>query len=215
MNNPNRRAFVMSLAAVVVAVTLTAARPSAQNGTVPPPAPGTATKAVTPPPIPLPPGYVIGPGDVLTIDFWETKEISGDVTVRPDGKITLRAIGEIQAAGLTPDELDKEVTKRAMQFLKEEPTVAIVVKQIFSRNVSITGEINKPGVYSLTQVMTVIDLVSLAGGLTSYAKKDNITLIRMENGKAKPYRVNYEEVSEGKKLEQDKVLMPGDRIIVR
>jgi polysaccharide export outer membrane protein len=193
----------------------------AQRGTSPPPAPGGSAgrngAPATPAPVTPPPGYVIGVDDQLLIDFWESKEISGPATVLPDGKITLRALGEIQAAGLTLDQLVGSIKKTgvAQKFFNAEPTVTVVVTQINSRFVTITGEVAKPNRYNLRHGMTFLDLIGEAGGLTAYANQKNVTLIRTENGKPKTHRINYKELSEGKKPEQDLLLLPGDRIIVR
>src|SRR3954454_25117686 len=96
----------------------------------------------------LPAGYVIGPSDVLSIVFWRDKDMSADVAVRPDGKISLPLLNDVQAAGLTTDQLRAAITQAATKFV-EDPTVSIVVKQINSRNVYITGMVNKPGSYAV------------------------------------------------------------------
>ena len=174
------------------------------------PAPG-APAGVTPPP-----GYVVGVDDELLIDVWEDKNLSVAAIVLPDGTITLRAAGTLKAAGLTLDQLDAEITKKLGPFFNGiEPTVTVVPKAIKSRFVSITGEIAKSGTYSLRHNMTVVDLIAEAGGLSPYAKKNDIQLIRIENGKPKAYTIPYEDISEGKKLDQDRMLLPGDRVIVR
>src|SRR5215467_14662660 len=151
-----------------------------------------STKIPPPPPeqqwsiqagLKVPADYVIGADDVLTVVFWRDKDMSGDVVVRPDGKITLPLLNDIQAAGLTPDQLREQVSKLAEHFL-EEPAATVVVKQINSRKVFITGEVSKPGPYPLTTPTTVLQLIAMAGGLGEYAHKDEIVIMRSEGGKS-------------------------------
>jgi polysaccharide export outer membrane protein len=178
-------------------------------GVTKPGAPAPATVA------PPPPGYVIGADDVLTIAFWRDKDMSTDVTVRPDGMISLLLVNEIQAAGLTPEALQKAITQAyvAGKFF-DDPTINVAVKQINSRRVYITGQVGKPGPYVLTDHMTVLQLITVAGGLAEYAKKDNISVLRTVNGKPTRIKVNYEDLMDGKKLEQNIELKPGDQVIV-
>ena len=160
-----------------------------------------------------PSDYVIGPEDVLTVVFWRDKDLSGDVTVRPDGMISLPLLNDIQAAGLTPDQLRLQLTERAGRLM-EEPTVTVVVKAINSRRVYLTGNVAKPGAYAISGPTTVLQLIATAGGLLEYAKSKNIRIMRTENGKAVSYKFNYKDVTAGKNLKQDILLKPGDTIIV-
>ena len=161
-----------------------------------------------------PPGYVIGPDDVLGVLFWREKDISGDVIVRPDGKITLPLLNDVQAAGMTTEELRASLTTAAARFV-EEPNVTVVVRQINSRRVFITGQIGKPGPYVLSPGLTVMQLIALAGGLTEFADSKNIIIMRTEKGKPMAYRFNYKEVLDRKKLEQNIELKPGDTVVVK
>jgi polysaccharide export outer membrane protein len=156
---------------------------------------------------------VIGPDDVLTVIFWRDKDMSTDATVRPDGKISLPLLNEVQAAGLTPDQLREQLTQSASKFF-EDPTVAVVVKQINSRKVFITGQVNKPGPYQLMGPTTVLQLLSMAGGVLEFADSKNIVILRTENGKPVSYRFNYKDVSKRKNLQQNIELRPGDTVIV-
>jgi polysaccharide export outer membrane protein len=177
--------------------------------------PGTPpTSATTPPAIPA--GYVIGPDDVLTIGLWKDSSVQGDVTVRPDGKISVAFVNEIQAAGLTPEELRVELTK-AFSTYQTDPTVTLVVKQINSRKVYINGEVGRPGVYPLTEHMTVLNLISVAGGVSAYAHKDNISVVRLVNGvTTRVVKINYDDIVDGKPaaLKLNIELKPGDQVIV-
>jgi polysaccharide export outer membrane protein len=161
----------------------------------------------------VPTEYVIGPEDVLGVVFWRDTEMTGDVTVRPDGRITLPLIGDIDTTGLTPDQL-KTVIHKAATKLIEDPTITVVVRQINSRKVFVTGSVTTPGAYPLVGPRTVMQAIALAGGLTEYADKKNITVMRMDNGQQKTFRFNYNEVAKGRRLDQNIVLKPGDTIVV-
>jgi polysaccharide export outer membrane protein len=156
---------------------------------------------------------VIGPDDVLGIVFWRDTEMSGDVTVRPDGLITLPLIRDVKAAGLKPDELRDQIQKAASQYI-EDPVVTVVVRQINSRKVYITGQVTRPASYPLTGAMTVLQLIAVAGGLTEFADEKGITITRVEGGETKSFKFNYKDVARGKKLEQNIVLRPGDTVVV-
>jgi polysaccharide export outer membrane protein len=157
--------------------------------------------------------FVIGPEDILTILFWREKEMSGDVTVRPDGVITLPLINEVRAAGWTPTALAGELQKIGARYLTD-PVVTVMVKQINSRQVYITGEVNSPGAYPLTGPRTVMQLLSLAGGVLEFAKTNEITVLRQEGQQTRAFRFNYENVSRGQSLEQNLELRPGDTVVV-
>ncbi len=178
-----------------------------------PPAATRNTSPVAPAGTVVPGDYVIGPDDVLTIVFWREKDLSGDVAVRPDGKISLPLLNDIEAAGLTPEELRLRVTAAA-EKLMEEPTVTVVVKQINSRKVFITGQVAKPGPYPLNGPTTVVQLLAIAGGVLEYADDKNIAIMRTENGRPVSLRFNYDQVKKRRNLEQNIQLKPGDTIIV-
>ncbi len=163
--------------------------------------------------VPTPADYLIGPDDVLAVVFWREKDMSTDVAVRPDGKISVPLLNDVQASGLTPEQLRVQLTEAAARFL-EEPTVTVVVKAINSRKVFITGQVAKPGPYPLAGAMTVLQLISMAGGVLEYADTKNITIIRTESGRPVPYRFNYKDVTRRKSLGQNIELRPGDTVIV-
>lgn len=202
---------VRSLQALVAAAVVAAAAAGHAQTPAPqstqPPAPQSTTIGVNG-------EYVIGPGDILGIVFFREKELSGDVAVLPDGRITLPLINEMQAAGLKPEELRQRIMDAARKFVTD-PTATVVVRQVNSRRVFITGMVAKAGFYPLYQSTTVLQLIATAGGLLEYAKKDNIVVIRMENGRQSSYKFNYKDVSEQKNLEQNIELKPGDTVVVR
>jgi polysaccharide export outer membrane protein len=167
--------------------------------------------AVAAPAVDLPAGYVIGLEDVLSIVFWRDKDMSTDVTVRPDGKISLPLLNEVQAAGLTPAALRAHLAAESKRFF-ENPNVTVVVKQINSRRVFITGQIVKPGPYPLAAPTTVLQLISMAGGLKDFADGKNIMIVRHENGRKSSYVFNYKDIR--KNLQQNIELKPGDTVVV-
>jgi polysaccharide export outer membrane protein len=161
----------------------------------------------------VPNQYIIGPGDVLGVVFWREKELSGDVAVLPDGRITLPLINEVSAAGLTPEQLRSKLIEAARQFVTD-PTATVVVRQVNSRRVFVTGMVAKPGQYPLYQTMTVLQLIATAGGLLEYAKGEDIVIIRTENTHIVSYSFNYKEVTKKKNLHQNIDLKPGDTVVV-
>jgi polysaccharide export outer membrane protein len=159
--------------------------------------------------------YVIGENDVLEVDVWKDKEISRTVPVRPDGKISLPLIGEIQASGMTPLQLQDDLAQRLKSFIAN-PQVTVIVTDPRSHHFNIVGEVAKPGAYPLTQSMTVLDAISVAGGFRDFAKETKIYVLRTMPGSNNPERLpfNYKDAIKGKKPENNVVLKPGDTIVV-
>jgi polysaccharide export outer membrane protein len=177
--------------------------------------PPTAAAAAAPRPTDpvVPPGYVIGTDDLLSIVYWKDKDMSADAQVRPDGRIALPLINEVHAAGLTPDQLRLKILEESKKYM-EDANVTVVVRQINSRKVFITGEVNRPGPYPLTATTTVMQLISMAGGLREYADSKKIVIMRTENGKSVGLKFNYKDVTSGKNLQQNIELKPGDTVVV-
>jgi polysaccharide export outer membrane protein len=190
--------FVMVCANEALGSQQTAVRPPA-----PEPAGGIAT----------PVDYLIGPEDVLGIVFWREPEMNGDVTVRPDGRVTLPLIGEMTAVGLKPEALRDQITVAARKYISDA-NVSVVVRQINSRKVFITGRVTTPGTYSLAGPRNVMQVIALAGGLNEYADAKNITVLRTVGGQQKSFKFNYKDVARGKNLDQNIELQPGDTIVV-
>ena len=205
----------------VTVATLAAAAPFAAGQTAPatPPAqtapvsPGVAAPQVVPAGIQPPGDYTIGSGDVLGIVFWREKDLTTDVTVRPDGKITLPLINEITAAGLRPDQLRTAITEQATNYL-QDPAVTVIVKKINSRKVYITGMVEKPGTYDLIAPTTVIQFIAIAGGLKEFAHRKDIVIMRNEDGKSVTYPFNYEAIVKRTNQDQNIRLKPGDTVVV-
>src|SRR5262245_12197340 len=214
----NRQHIILTaLSAALLVPVVAAAQTPTQTTAAPTPAVKPATPpaaAVAPAGITPPEDYVIGPEDQLTIMFWREKDMSADVIVRPDGKITLPLLNEVVASGLTPEQLRVRVTDEAKRYV-EDPNATVVVRQINSRKVFVTGQVAKPGAFMLlASKTTVLQLLSMAGGLNEYAKASKISITRTENGKQIRFPFNYKDVVDGKNLKQNIEVKPGDVIIV-
>ena len=159
------------------------------------------------------PGYVIGVDDVIEISYWREKELSAEVTVRPDGRVSLPLLGEVTAAGATPLQLTTRIREMARELL-EAPEITVVVKQINSLKVTITGEVLKPGRYALTSQTTVVELIAMAGGFTEFAHASNIGVLRNVNGVVTPIKIDYRKIASLKDLSGNIVLRSGDIIVV-
>jgi polysaccharide export outer membrane protein len=162
---------------------------------------------------PLPPDYRIGPEDQISVVFWREKDMSADVVVRPDGKISLPLLNDMQAAGYTPEQLRGRLMEAAAKFI-EEPNASVVVKQVNSRKVYITGMVTRPGSFPLVTSMNVVQLIAQAGGLQEYADSKNILIVRSEGEKTTTFKFNYKDFLNQKNLQQNIALRPGDTVAV-
>lgn len=159
------------------------------------------------------PNYVIGPEDELIISVWREPDISRTVPVRPDGKISLSLLNDVQATGRTPMQLGSDITERLKGFIAD-PQVTVIVARINSQRIFVVGEVNRTGSYTLVPNMTAVDAISSAGGFTPFAKKTKIRILRKENGVMTSISFNYKEVVKKNHNEKDVQLRPGDRIVV-
>jgi len=159
-------------------------------------------------------GYIIGVDDVLSIMFWRDKDLSApEVTVRPDGKVTLPLLNDVVAAGLTPDQLRDVVLEAARKYV-EDPNPTVMVKEIKSRKVFITGQVEKPGPYPLNGSTTILQLIATAGGLRDFADGKNISVMRTQNGRPVVFDFNYQDLLKRKNLHHNIELEPGDTVVV-
>jgi polysaccharide export outer membrane protein len=159
------------------------------------------------------PNYSIAPEDVLTIDVWKEPEISRTVPVRRDGKISLPLLNDLQAAGLTPTQLGSEIVEKLRATIVH-PQVTVIVAQMSSLRIYILGQVTRAGAYPLVPDMTVMQALSIAGGFTPYANLKKIYVMRSENGVSRIFPMNYKEVINGRKPQQNISLTPGDTIVV-
>jgi polysaccharide biosynthesis/export protein len=157
--------------------------------------------------------YKIGPLDVLKIDVWREEQLTRLVPVRPDGKVTLPLLNDVQAAGLTPMELAGVISEGLKKYINN-PQVTVTITEINSRRIYVTGEVARSGAFPLLPNMTVLQALTSAGGSTQFAKIRNIYVLRTEGGKQVKHPFNYKDVINGKKPEDNIQLQAGDVIVV-
>lgn len=158
--------------------------------------------------------YVIGANDVLSVNVWKEPDISRSVPVRSDGKISLPLVGELQASGRTPQQLEEEITTRLKNYISE-PEVTVIVTDSKSQKINIMGMVSRPGAYLLTSSTTVLDAIAMAGGFKDFAKQKSIYVLReATDGKQQRIPFNYKEVIKGKNTEQNIRLQAGDTLVV-
>ena len=158
--------------------------------------------------------YIIGPADVLAINVWKEAEISRSVPVRSDGRISLALIGEVQAAGRTPRQLQEDIAKKLASFISE-PDVTVIVQETHSQKFNVLGQVGHPGTFLLTDSTTVLDAIALAGGFRDFAKQKAIYILR-QNSDGTQVRLpfNYKDVVRGKKVEQNVKLQARDTVVI-
>jgi len=158
--------------------------------------------------------FRLGPDDVIEVFVYKEPELSVTVVVRPDGRISLPLIGELQASSKTALELQDEVRFKLKKYISE-PVVNVIVKEVNSAKVSVLGEVKTPGMYKIKDKATVLDAIALAGGFTEYAKRDKVIVIRSDaSGGQKPFKVNVNDQIKGDRREPFYVL-PYDKIYVQ
>jgi polysaccharide export outer membrane protein len=158
--------------------------------------------------------YVIGPADILRIQVWRQPELSVDVPVRPDGKISVPLANDVQAAGLTTDELRETIAKALVDYVTA-PDVTVIVREIRSKNVQVVGEVVRPATVPLVNDMRVLDVIAIAGGFSPYADKSDIRVLRPNpDGTVVEYRFNYNKFLRGKAPGGTMRLAPGDAVVV-
>ncbi len=160
------------------------------------------------------PDYRIGAGDVLSVEVWKEPDISArSVTVRPDGRISLPMVGELLVAGLTPVEAQAAATALFARIVRDT-RVSVTVREIHSQRVYVIGEVRREGAIRLTGPLTVLQTLAEAGGLTDYAKRRKIYILRVQNGRQIRLPFDYDAVLRGERVEQNITLLPGDTLVV-
>ena len=157
--------------------------------------------------------YVIGPDDVLDVSVWKEQDLTRSLQVRPDGKISMPLIGDVQAAGMTAGQLGKSISDRLKKYLTA-PQVTVILTQINSQKVYVTGEVTRPGAYPVLPGMTILQAISSAGGLTQFANSKKIFLMRTEDRVQAKYPFSYKDVLDGRKAEENLAVKAGDTIVV-
>jgi len=201
------RKLALLLVAVPIALNVVAAQDNNKKPDPPSVAVSPSVAATTDP------NYLIGPQDVLDINVWKETELTRQVPVRPDGKISIPLLNDVQAAGLTPQQLSEEITAGLKKYITD-PQVTVIVSTINSQRIYILGEVNRAGAYPLLPAMTAVQALSSAGGFTPYASLKKIYIMRMEDGRQVKFPLNYKDVVAGKAPQQNIPLKAGDTIVV-
>lgn len=158
-------------------------------------------------------GYGVQPGDVLSISVWKEDDLKGDVLVRPDGGISFPLAGDLQAKGKTVEQIRQELVSKIEKYIPD-PVVTVAVKAIQGNNIYVIGKVNKPGAFVLNQDIDVMQALSIAGGMATFASPNKIVILRRVNGQQTAIPFKYNQVEEGEHLEQNILLKNGDVVVV-
>jgi len=159
------------------------------------------------------PGYRIGPEDVLQVSVWSNDAVSRTAPVRPDGRISLPLLNDVQAAGLTPMELREELIRRLAEYIPH-PEVSVSVTEVKSFKVSVIGAVTKPGRYELKSWATVVDVLAMAEGFTEFASRSRIVVLRSEGGRVQRLPFDYDKVASGGAGQANFYVRPSDIVLV-
>jgi polysaccharide export outer membrane protein len=162
---------------------------------------------------PVDAGYLVQPGDTLSITVWKEQDLQGDILVRPDGGLTFPLAGEIEASGHTVDDIRKALQARLTKYIPD-PVVTVLVKKTDGSRIFVVGKVNRPGDFPLIRPMDVMQALSLAGGTTPYADVNGIRVLRREATGQQVFRFRYDDIRRGKDLSQNMLLRSGDTVIV-
>ena len=159
--------------------------------------------------------YIIGPEDVIEVSVWKSPDLSTTIMVRPDGMISLPLIGDIRANSRTAKELKEEIERKLTEY-KQDPVVSIIVKETNSQAIYVTGEVARPGKYPLRSETTIVQAITLAGGFTQWADKDQIVIIRKSpmNPEGNRFTLKYSDIVSGKNMKANILLKAGDTVII-
>lgn len=157
--------------------------------------------------------YLLGPEDVIEVSVWKEPEMTKQLVVQPDGKVYYPLVGEIRAAGKTVKQLQEEISKRLEKFVTDAAVTVILLKTQYYK-IFVTGKVNRPGEFLVGRPTSVLQAISMAGGLTPFASPRNIKVVRKVGGQDEVYNFDYKDVSRGYMLYQDIILQPGDVVVV-
>jgi len=160
------------------------------------------------------PGFVLGPGDVLEVSVWKDESLTREVLVRPDGNISFPLIGDVRASGRKIEDLRAEIQTRVKEYVPDAP-VTVLLSRLGSTRVFVVGKVAQPGMYMMPEAMSVMQVLGMAGGLTTFADTDGICILRRGAGGQEALTFNYGKVEKGRSLDENILLMPGDTIVVR
>lgn len=157
--------------------------------------------------------YLLQPGDVLAVSVWKEEDLSSEVIVRPDGKITFPLVGEANAAGDNVESLRLFIAEKLAKYISD-PVVTVSIRQLAGNRIYVIGQVNRPGEFPILRNVDVMQALSMAGGTATYASLNNIKVLRRENGKLRSISFKYADVEKGKNLEQNIILKAGDVVVV-
>jgi len=208
------RPIVASIVMSLMIAGLAAAQEPAKRAPAPAAAAAPTNAAAAAPPAagaPVGADYKIGIDDVLDIAVWNNTTVSRTVPVRPDGRISLPLLNEVQAAGLTPSQLRASLMSKLVEYMPT-PEVSVIVREVHSNKISVLGEVRKAGRYEISQRATVLDAVALAGGFNDFARRTKLVIMRQEGTGTKRIPINYNRIV----AEEDDnvILQPGDIVVV-
>lgn len=158
-------------------------------------------------------GYLVGPEDILHISVWKEEELNREVVVGPDGKISFPLVGNVQAAGRTTEEIQRDITQQLEKYIPD-PVATVSVQTVSGYKIYVLGKVNNPGEFTIGRYIDVLQALTLAGGLNPFASKNGIKILRREDGKEKVFPFKYGEVEDGENLEQNIILQSGDVVVV-
>ena len=159
------------------------------------------------------PAYKIGPGDILTVSVWKEEGLQQEVLIRPDGGMSFPLAGDIQAGGKSVAELSDILVQKIKKYIPD-PVVTVAIRQIQNNKIYIVGKVNRAGEYVATRYVDVMQALAMAGGLNAYASSNNIKILRRVNGKVQSRSFEYDDVANGKALQQNIILQGGDVVVV-
>ena len=157
--------------------------------------------------------YLLGPEDVVEVSVWKEPDMTRQLVVQPDGKIYYPLVGEIRAAGKTVKQLQEEISKKLEKFVTDA-SVTVILLKTQNYKIFVTGKVNKPGEFQVGRPTSVLQAISMAGGLTTFASPKNIKVVRKISGQDELYNFDYKDVSKGMMLYQNIILQPGDVVVV-
>jgi polysaccharide export outer membrane protein len=157
--------------------------------------------------------YVIQPGDLVFVSVWREETLQREVLVRPDGGLSFPLAGEVNAKGLTTQQLESAISKRLEKYIPD-PVVTVSLSQNLGNRIYVVGKVNRPGEYVLNRRIDVMQALAMAGGMTPFADRDRIKILRRRNGGQSTFAFDYDQVEAGQRLSQNITLMPGDTVVV-
>jgi polysaccharide biosynthesis/export protein len=157
--------------------------------------------------------YLIEPGDVLEISVWKEEDLKKAVIVRPDGGLSFPLVGNIQASGKSVEQLQTEVSDKLKKYIPD-PSVTVAMQQLSGNKVYVIGKVNKPGEFPVTRHVDVVQALSMAGGMSTYAAANRIRILRRDGDRQTAIPFAYGDIEKGEKLEQNVLLKAGDVVVV-